>query len=40
MFLLPVVLIVLLLQTVPSAVAALTQARAGLTLLDQLTRLG
>jgi hypothetical protein len=32
--------IVLLLETLPSAAAGLTRARAGLTRLDQLTRLG
>jgi hypothetical protein len=41
MFVLSIVLTVLLLfETVPSAVAGLTRARAGLTRLDQLTRLG
>jgi len=41
MFVLAVVLtILLLLETLPSAVAGLTRARAGLTRLDQLTRLG
>jgi hypothetical protein len=41
MFALAVVLtVLLLLETVPSAVAGLTRARAGLTRLDQLTRLG
>lgn len=32
--------IMLLLETLPSAVAGLSRARAGLTRLDQLTRLG
>ena len=41
MFVLAVVLsVLLLLETLPSAVAGLTRARAGLTRLDQLTRLG
>jgi hypothetical protein len=41
MFVLSVVLtVVLLLETLPSAAAGLTRARAGLTRLDQLTRLG
>src|SRR5215475_4631848 len=41
MFALAVVLtIVLLLETLPSAFAGLFRARAGLTRLDQLTRLG
>lgn len=41
MFVLSVVLtILLLLETLPSAIAGLTRARAGLTRLDQLTRLG
>ena len=41
MFVLAVVLtILLLLETLPSAVAGLTRARVGLTRLDQLTRLG
>jgi hypothetical protein len=40
-FVLAVVLtILLLLETLPSAVAGLTRARVGLTRLDQLTRLG
>jgi hypothetical protein len=40
-FVLAVVLtVLLLLETVPSAIAGLTRARAGLTRLDQLTRLG
>jgi hypothetical protein len=39
MFVLSVVLTVLLLETLPSAPAGLTRARAGLTRLDQLTRL-
>ncbi|MGD0704716.1 MAG: hypothetical protein ABSA02_33115 [Trebonia sp.] len=41
MFVLAVVLtVLLLLETLPSAVAGLTRARAGLTRLDGLTRLG
>ena len=41
MFVLAVVLtVLLLLETLPSAIAGLTRARAGLTRLDQLTRLG
>jgi hypothetical protein len=41
MFAVSVVLtILLLLETLPSAVAGLARARAGLTRLDQLTRLG
>jgi hypothetical protein len=41
MFVLSVTLTaLLLLETLPSAVAGLTRARAGLTRLDQLTRLG
>jgi hypothetical protein len=41
MFALSVALtVMLLLETPPSAVAGLTRARAGLTRLDQLTRLG
>jgi hypothetical protein len=41
MFVASVVLsVVLLLETLPSAVAGLTRSRAGLTRLDQLTRLG
>lgn len=41
MFVLAVVLtILLLLEVLPSAIAALSRARAGLTRLDQLTRLG
>ena len=41
MFVLSVVLtVVLLLETLPSAFAGLTRARAGLTRMDQLTRLG
>jgi hypothetical protein len=41
MFVLAVALtILLLLETLPSAVAGLTRAQAGLTRLDQLTRLG
>jgi hypothetical protein len=41
MFVLSIVLtVLLLLETVPSAVAGLTRARAGLTRLDELTRLG
>jgi len=41
MLVLSVVLaVLLLLETVPSAVAGLTRARSGLTRLDQLTRLG
>jgi hypothetical protein len=41
MFVLAVVLtILLLLETLPSAVAGLSRARVGLTRLDQLTRLG
>jgi hypothetical protein len=35
-----VLTVLLLLETVPSAIAGLTRARAGLTRLDQLTRLG
>lgn len=35
-----VLTVLLLLETVPSAVAGLTRARSGLTRLDQLTRLG
>ena len=41
MFILAVVLtVLLLLETLPSAVAGLTRAKVGLTRLDQLTRLG
>ena len=41
MFVLAVALtVLLLLETLPSAVAGLTRSRAGLTRLDQLTRLG
>lgn len=41
MFVLSVVLtVLLLLETVPSAIAGLARSRAGLTRLDQLTRLG
>jgi hypothetical protein len=41
MFVLSAVLtVLLLLETVPSAVAGLARSRAGLTRLDQLTRLG
>ncbi len=41
MFALSVTLtVLLLLETLPSAVAGLSRARAGLTRLDQLTRLG
>ena len=41
MFVLAVVLsVLLLLETLPSAIAGLTRARVGLTRLDQLTRLG
>jgi hypothetical protein len=41
MFVLAVALtVLLLLETLPSAVAGLTRYRAGLTRLDQLTRLG
>ena len=41
MFVLAIVLtVLLLLETLPSAIAGLTRARAGLTRLDQLTRLG
>ena len=41
MFVLAVVLtVLLLLETLPSALAGLTRAQAGLTRLDQLTRLG
>jgi hypothetical protein len=41
MFVLSVVLtILLLLETAPSAVAGLTRAKAGMTRLDQLARLG
>ncbi len=41
MFPLPVALtVLLLLETLPSAVAGLARSRAGLTRLDQLTRLG
>lgn len=41
MFALSIVLtVLLLLETVPSAVADLTRSRAGLTRLEQLTRLG
>jgi hypothetical protein len=41
MFVLAIVLtVLLLLETVPSALAGLTRARVGLTRLDQLTRLG
>jgi hypothetical protein len=41
MFVASVVLsVVLLLETLPSAAAGLTRSRAGLTRLDQLTRLG
>jgi hypothetical protein len=40
-FILAVVLtVLLLLETLPSAVAGLTRAKVGLTRLDQLTRLG
>lgn len=35
-----VLTVFLLFETVPSAIAGLTRARAGLTRLDQLTRLG
>jgi hypothetical protein len=41
MFVLAVVLsVLLLLETVPSAVAGLNRTRSGLTRLDELTRLG
>jgi len=41
MFVLAIVLtVLLLLETLPSAIAGLTRAKAGLTRLDQLTRLG
>ena len=41
MFVLAIVLtVLLLLESVPSALAGLTRARVGLTRLDQLTRLG
>ena len=41
MFVLSLVLtVLLLLETLPSAIADLTRSRAGLTRLDQLTRLG
>ena len=41
MFILAVVLtVLLLLETLPSAVAGLSRAKVGLTRLDQLTRLG
>ena len=41
MFVLAVALtVLLLLETLPSAIAGLTRSRAGLTRLDQLTRLG
>jgi hypothetical protein len=41
MFVLAVALtVLLLLETLPSAVAGLTRSRAGLTRLDELTRLG
>ena len=41
MFVLAVVLtVLLLLETLPSAIAGLTRARAGLSRLDQLARLG
>ena len=41
MFVLAIVLtVLLLLETLPSAVAGLSRARVGLTRLDQLTRLG
>lgn len=41
MFVVSVVLtVLLLLETLPSAIAGLTRSRAGLTRLDELTRLG